>query len=101
MHVLVICRAGLVHLYEYHTVTVISPVAKFLVPDWGIKSTVAYTNVVPGRQLASQYDYSRVDYIPQSGTKNLASVPAVYTNADPDPDSREPDKCGLKPGFLL
>ncbi len=53
-------------------------VAKFWVPGWGIKSTLAkgyYTGppayMQPGGPVRQQ-PYAWVDYIPQSGTKNLA-----------------------------
>jgi hypothetical protein len=50
----------------------------FLVSDWGIKSTMAYRVVEPAHQATSaggpvQQPYAIVDYIPKSGTKNLAS----------------------------
>jgi hypothetical protein len=53
------------------------PEAKFLVPDWGIYSTLALVcRTGPPAyvcSLAGRYDYAIVDYIPQSGTKHFAS----------------------------
>ncbi len=51
--------------------------AKFLVPDW--HSRLWHRVVIPARQAPKagrrvrQEPYARVDYNPQSGTKNLAS----------------------------
>ncbi len=52
-------------------------VATFIVPDWGEKSQLWHRVVVPARQAAYaggpvRQSYARVNYIPQSGTMNLA-----------------------------
>ena len=61
-----------------------SPVAKFLVPDWGIYvvDNGIGLSYWPTRLhwLPGQYTkpYARVDYILQSGTENLATVPPPF-----------------------
>jgi hypothetical protein len=59
--------------------------AKFLDPDWEIYCIVDYgigfSYTGPqGYKAGGQVwqPYTVVDYIPQSGTKNLASVPSRY-----------------------
>jgi hypothetical protein len=50
---------------------------EFLVPGWGILSTLAERVVLPVREATEagepvRQPYARVDYIPHSGIKNLA-----------------------------
>ncbi len=58
-----------------------SPVAKFLVPDWGGYSRLWHRVVVPACQttLPGRYDNSmpELTICPQSGTKNLTSFPTT------------------------
>ncbi len=54
------------------------PVAKFLVPDWGDIIDFWHRIVIPACQATYaggpvRQPYATVDYIPQSGTKNLVS----------------------------
>jgi hypothetical protein len=57
------------------------PLAEFLVPDWGDIVDPGISVVVPSRQqpmypgVPVRQPYARVDYIPQSGTKNSATDP--------------------------
>ncbi len=58
---------------------------EFLVPGWDIYSRLWHWVVVAAREAKEaggpiRQPYARVDYIPQSGTKNLASVPAEFTS---------------------
>ncbi len=51
----------------------------------GILSTLAYWVFIPAREDSKagepvRQPHARVDYIPQSGTKNVASVPDVSSD---------------------
>jgi hypothetical protein len=68
-------------MLERLTASAKRPVAKFLVPDWGIYPTTLCC--------------SR-DYISQSGTKNLASVFEPSISDTGKSDGRQMLQCGMK-----
>ncbi len=75
LHVYVLIHIGGEELYRGGSSA--KEIAKFLVPDFGGYSRLWHRVALPARQSMSpggpvQQPYAGVDYIPRSGTKNLA-----------------------------